>query len=169
MERLDLLAAREQDVEPVFSLYEKRVGWMDEAGVDQWNRTDYLHAYHIAYYRRQQALGNLYVMRDGGARVLGAVVLLQEDPRWSGQPACAAYYVHNLVTDPAVRGVGAQLLLQAEALALRQGKACVRLDCAEDNAFLNAYYEARGYRTVGTCRDGLYRGRLREKRLEGLL
>ena len=31
MERLDLLAAREQDVEPVFSLYEKRVAWMDEA------------------------------------------------------------------------------------------------------------------------------------------
>ena len=43
---------------------------------------------------------------------------------------------------------------------LRLGKAAIRLDCAENNLFLNDYYEKRGYRI-----DGEYKGILRQKNI----
>ena len=46
---------------------------------------------------------------------------------------------------------------------LRLEKAAVRLDCAENNPFLNDYYEKRGYRIAGKCAAGEYKGILRQK------
>ena len=43
--RYALRSARPEEVDEVFSLYEKRVRWMDEKGIRQWNDTDYLNAY----------------------------------------------------------------------------------------------------------------------------
>ena len=115
-------AAAPSDIEAIFSLYEKRVRWMDENGVRQWNVTDYLTVYPAAYYREQQAAGRLFALYDGDAPI-GAVVLLDEDPLWpDGLPAC---YIHNLVTDPAVSGAGRRILRAVEALAARRGvRAC---------------------------------------------
>ena len=39
----------------------------------------------------------------------------------------------------------------------------MRLDCAEDNEFLNSYYDSMGYRLAGRCEDGVYIGNKREK------
>lgn len=97
--------------------------------------------------------------------VAGAVVLLQSDDRWLDRAGSPAYYVHNLVTDPAARGGGRELLAQAEKLAVGHGKRFMRLDCAVDNAFLNRYYEGMGYQPAGTCEDGPYKGNRREKTL----
>ena len=41
----------------------------------------------------------------------------------------------------------------------------MRLDCADDNMRLNAWYESQGYFPCGTCIDGPYNGILREKLL----
>lgn len=46
---------------------------------------------------------------------------------------------------------------------LRLEKAAVRLDRAENNPFLNDYYEKRGYEIAGKCSDDDYHGILREK------
>ena len=46
---------------------------------------------------------------------------------------------------------------------LRLEKAAVRLDRAENNTFLNDYYEKRGYRIAGKCAAGEYKGILRQK------
>ena len=46
---------------------------------------------------------------------------------------------------------------------LRLEKAAVRLDCAENNPFLNDYYEKHGYKEKGKCSDGEYHGILRQK------
>lgn len=158
-------AAKAEELDSVFTLYEKRVRWMDGEGIRQWNVTDYLTAYPKSYYQEQQALGNLYVLFDGG--VAGAVVLLQEDERWRDKAGEPAFYVHNLVTDPAVKGIGKQLLLEVEKTARMHGKRYVRLDCAVDNAFLNRYYASMGYEPVGECQDGPYIGNRREKIIAG--
>lgn len=151
------------DIDDVFSLFEKRVDWMNQQNIHQWNDTDYLNAYPKSYYIRQQELGNLYVLAD--SHVVGAVVLLQSDDRWTDRAGSPAYYVHNLVTDPSVGGAGRELLAQAEQLAVQHGKRFMRLDCAVDNAFLNDYYESMGYLPAGICEDGLYKGNRREKAL----
>ena len=52
-----------------------------------------------------------------------------------------------------------------EKLAIKNKKAKLRLDCAENNEFLNNYYEKAGYIIVGKCTDWLYKGNKREKSL----
>ena len=41
----------------------------------------------------------------------------------------------------------------------------MRLDSAIGNKNLENYYASRGYRSAGFCKDGLYEGVLREKKL----
>lgn len=152
------------DIDAVFDLYRKRVKWMDEQGIRQWNVTSYLDAYPIEYYKDKLRLGNLYVLRAEN-RIAGAVVLLQSDNRWPDRANSPAYYIRNLVTDPADHGAGRRIMEEVENLAILHGKQYIRLDCAVDNTFLNQYYESMGYVLAGLCKDGDYIGNRREKRL----
>ncbi len=155
-----LQLADESVLDDVFQLILRRIQWMDTVGIRQWNVTNYTDAYPQRYYSQKIREGQLYVLTEKG-KVIGAVVLLESDARW--KDAVPAYYVHNLVTDVTAKGAGGILLGYVEAMAARDGKTCVRLDCAVDNEKLNQYYEKKGYRKVGVCSDGLYRGNKREK------
>ena len=62
-------------------------------------------------------------------------------------------------------GAGKAILREAEKLAKPHGMEVMRLDCADDNARLNEWYEAQGYFLRGTCTDGPYHGLRREKPL----
>ena len=157
--------AEERELDQIFSLYVRRVAWMEEAGIRQWNRNGYLEAYPIGYYRDMLREGRLYALRDKDA-VLAAAAVLESDRRW--EDAAPALYVHNLLSALPSGGAGGELLTHIEALAVQLGKAFVRLDCAADNASLNRYYESRGYRPAGTCQDGPYRGVRRQKVLKEL-
>lgn len=101
---------------------------------------------------------------ENGA-LLGAVVLLPEDERWNGRPSGRAWYVHNLVTAIGASGAGKAILREARKLASSRSMESMRLDCADDNMRLNAWYESQGYFPCGTCIDGPYNGILREKLL----
>lgn len=161
-----LRMARPEKIDEIFSLYEKRIRWMDEKGIHQWNDADYLHIYPADYYREMREKGCLYVLTDAvTGKITGAAVLLSEDERWAETEEAPAFYVHNLVTDSAVPGAGRALLAAAEALGRTRGKRYMRLDCAVDSAFLNGYYESLGYRAAGQCEDGPYVGVKRQKEL----
>ena len=157
--------ATNRDVETVFSLVKKRILWMDQNGIKQWNVTGYLEAYPIEYYKMQEQQGHLYVLHDQAETVVGAVVLLEEDDRWTDRMDSSAFYIHNLVTDSEVHGAGSFLIEETEKMAIQSGKEFIRLDCAADNSFLNQYYEDHGYLLAGTCKDGPYIGNRREKKL----
>ena len=160
-----LKKARADEIADIFSLYEKRVAWMDEVGIRQWNVSDYLTAYPAAYYEEECAAGNLYALHDG-EKLVGAAVLLSSDARWADRAADKAYYVHNLVTDTAAKGAGRALLALAEEQARADGMRFMRLDCAADKRALNDYYASMGYELAGTCEDGpYYKGNRREKAL----
>lgn len=98
-------------------------------------------------------------------RIAGAVVLLSAEDRWPDGQSASAFYLHNLVTDPDVKGAGRELLRESEALALRQQKQFLRLDCSIYSVFLNHYYESAGFHLAGRCKEGPYEGSLREKAL----
>lgn len=110
---------------------------MDHMGIRQWNVTNYLESYPATYYESMQSRGNLYVLRNDHFKTIGAVVLLQEDNRWSDRADASAFYIHNLVTDSEVKGAGSMILQEIERLAVREKKESLRLDCAIDNAFCN--------------------------------
>ena len=110
---------------------------------------------------KQQA-GKMYVLMDQD-QLQAACILETDDDGWYDQRP--AFYVHQLVSDPGCPGAGSRLLTEVEALAQREGRCLVRLDCMQTNQALNAFYEKRGYRKVGTCQVGLYEGFQREKRV----
>ncbi len=159
-------AESRNEVEAVFELYRERIAWMNREGIAQWNTTDYLESYPVTYYLDQMEQGNLYVLEnDADGTAAGAVVLLPEDERWADRADTQAYYIHNLVTSYREKGLGSILLEEMERIAIEDQKQFLRLDCAVDNRFLNAYYESRGFLPAGTCEDGSYRGNRREKAL----
>ena len=116
-------------------------------------------------YADMQKRGLLFALDGENGAIVGAAALLLEDERWDGQPSRRAWYVHNLVTAVGVSGAGKAILREAEKLAKPHGMEVMRLDCADDNTRLNAWYESQGYFPCGTCTDGPYHGLLREKPL----
>ena len=82
--------ARPEEISAVFSLYKKRIGWMEQKKLHRWDRTGYLSFYDLAYFKTQQSLGRLYVLR-AGIRVIGAAVRLEQDSRWPEMQDADAY------------------------------------------------------------------------------
>jgi len=152
------------DLPRYYELLRERIAWMDEQGIQQWNTTDYWAVYPESHYEELTDRGELFVLRREGILVAGAA-LYESDPRWPEENPPPAFYVHHLLTDMRVRGAGAAMLHCCEDLARQQGKVYLRLDCAIDNERLNHYYENLAYRPAGTCVDGAYTGRLRQKLL----
>lgn len=146
------------DAPAVFALMKKRVRWMEQKGLRQWNANGYLAAYPEDYYARH-ITRFLVAAREG--TIVAAAALFDRDENWEGDRP--ALYLHHFVSDPDCPGAGDALLRQAEALALARGIHALRLDCDRNNDALSAYYERRGYRPRGTCTDGPYVGIKREK------
>ena len=156
--------AHAKEVPAVLSLISQRIRWMDACGIRQWNTTGYEAAYPPSYYAAQAKAGTLFVLlqKENGA-VCCAAVLTEEDP--ARQDRTPALYLHNFVGAVSVPGAGACFLHYAQEYARACGKRCLRLDSARENPRLTKYYEAQGFRPVGTREDGPYRGILREKEL----
>lgn len=75
--------AQFNNIPEAYSIIEKRVQWMENKGIRQWNTTDYLNTYPIAYFEAQQKAGNLYIAKDAVSdKVLGLMVLMPHDTRW---------------------------------------------------------------------------------------
>jgi GNAT superfamily N-acetyltransferase len=157
--------ATPEDVKDTFSLYERRVEWMEQKGIRHWNVNGYLDIHNKSYFKAQQKLGNLHVLKNEDGRIVAAGVLLDVDPRWPDGDDMAAYYVHNFVADPQSKGAGKILLRMVEDMAAAKDKAFVRLDCNAGNEVLNCYYDELGFLVAGVVNSGFYVGYLREKRV----
>lgn len=154
--------ASQQEIPQVFALIMRRVAWMDQVGIRQWNTTRYDERYPLHYYEQRRLLEELFVLEDG-ERILCVGALFHEDERWPDPES--AYYLHHLASDVDAKGTGSIFLQEAEAYTASQGKRYLRLDSAVGNRVLEEYYTSRGYVEAGRCRDGLYEGILRQKQL----
>jgi len=165
---MEIRLADLEDVDGILDLIRQRIGWMDEKGLEQWNKTEYLSVYPRSYFEEIIRRGDVFVASENGT-VVGAAALFPQDPRWSAEENrdTSALYVHHLVSDLRTPGVGRRLLAFAEGYARARSIQALRLDSAEGNAALESYYAALGYTALGTCVDGPYVGIKREKRLDG--
>lgn len=160
--KLDL--AKELDVEDVFNIIKERIKWMDKVGIKQWNVTDYCTRFPKEHYINKMKTNNLYVLRQTkDDKIVGAVVCFDIDERWLDHLEVPAYYLHNFVTHPDVKGAGKIILKCMEEHALNNNKKALRLECAMDNSGINNYYEQNGFTLVGLCDDGPYTWNRREK------
>lgn len=164
MERYIFRPATQQEIPAVFDLIMGRVAWMDQVGIRQWNTTKYDERYPLDYYEQRRQKQELFVLEDGATRRIVCVgALFHEDERWPDPES--AFYLHHLASHVDAKGTGSIFLQMAEEYTASQGKLYLRLDSAVGNQTLEEYYTARGYVESGFCRDGLYEGVLRQKKL----
>ena len=148
----------------MFKIIGDRVLWMDEVGIKQWNTTNYAEVYPISYFEEKHQMGEVFVLEETiKNKIVAVAVLMKEDARWPD--IASALYLHNFATRIEYKGVGSIFLSLAEQYTKAQGYEYMRLDSDIDNKPLEEYYTTRGYKAVGECIDGLYKGILREKKL----
>lgn len=160
---------RREELPEMFVIILGRVKWMDEVGIQQWNVTGYAEVYPLSYYEEKHEKGEVFVLEDTeSGEILCAGVLRNEDERWNhvcDSTDGSALYLHNFASRVSAKGTGSIFLDLAEKFATGAGKEYFRLDSADDNEALTAYYANRGYIPRGECIDGPYTGILREKKL----
>lgn len=154
----------------LFDIIQSRVTWMDEVGIKQWNVTDYANVYPLSYFEEMHSLGQVFVLeRKDTCRIVAGAVLKTSDERWEHLGSLysehSAFYLHNFASRVEEKGVGAVFLMLAEKYAAKSGVEFFRLDSADDNERLEKYYSEKGYKALGSCVDGPYRGVLRQKSL----
>src|SRR5258706_12009765 len=102
-------------------------------------------------FAERTARGAQYVGTIDG-KVAGTIVLeWADDGVWVDVPGDACY-VHGFAVRRAYAGIGLALLRWAEGMAASAGKPVLRLDCAEENLALRAYYERAGFAHRGDVR-----------------
>ncbi len=158
---MTITLANAKHLPAILDIIKQRINWMDEKGLYQWNKTDYMGVYPPEYFLDLIQKEEVFVAQEG-EKVLGVMALFPEDPRWGKNGT--AFYVHHLATACGVSGLGKEMLRFAETYALEQKKDYLRLDCQQVNLPLNRYYEALGYVHCGVCIDGEYVGNLMEKK-----
>ena len=151
-----------EEVEACYELAMKRMHWMDDVGIKQWNVTRYDLRYPLSYY--MSIRNDLYALEDEDGHIICAAALFESDVRWNENHELA-FYVHHLASSLHAKHAGSIFLEKAEAYAKKVGKNYMRLDSAVDNSKLEDYYSSRGYVACGLCEDGAYKGILREKKL----
>ena len=156
--------ARPEEIRAVFDLIMGRVAWMDQVGIRQWNTTKYDERYPLSYYEQRRQMEELFVLTDGEGGILAVGALLHEDERWPEHDS--AFYLHHLASRVDAKGMGSIFLEMAEEYTARMGKKYMRLDSAVGNKNLELFYASRGYVEAGFCKDGLYEGILRQKKLK---
>lgn len=138
--------ARPEDVHPLHQLRRRLEDWLHARGIDQWHPGE-VPEREIA---EQVVSGEWHVLREHGG-IDAALRFLRDDPQIWGEQSAPAAYVHGLMVDrnAAGRCLGESLLNWAAERGRAEGAHYLRLDCAESNAALRAYYRDRGFTEVG--------------------
>lgn len=136
------------DAATILGLRHAAEDWLSDRKIDQWTPREMPLATVAAHIEA----GEFYVARrDPSGPIVGALRLIWADPTiWPEEDGLAGY-VHGLVIDrsEAGTGLGAALLEWASEQTHREGRALLRLDCAETNGALCNYYLNQGFRHVG--------------------
>ena len=158
---MNIRKALPEDVNAILELTRRRIRWMDEKGLNHWNKLDYFAVYPELYFRENI---NSFIIAEQEGQLIGALAVFDYDSFW--QDTTPALYLHNFVAEAECPGTGAALLHFAEKMALARGISRMRMDTNLKAHALSAYYEAKGYRARGLVQDGPYFGVLREKLLD---
>jgi ribosomal protein S18 acetylase RimI-like enzyme len=140
---IEVVQAREQDLDTVLSILEEAARWVTSRGIEGWKPG--------SFSRRRIAdrigRGEMYLARLAGEKPFGTFALQWSDEEVWGDVPDDAGYVHGLAIRRAFagEGLGRELLRWAEERTALSGKKCLRLDCIAENRGLNEYYERAGF------------------------
>ena len=145
---MELMRAREQDIDELLAFYRHVADNMEEQGIDHWHWGRYPNEEFI---REDVAKGELYFMLEGSTIAAAVAICVGQEEEydpliWS----CGIRpgMIHRLGVDPVLQGHGlAGLVLDdAQKLLRAAGCDCVRCDTAVDNRNAIRLYEKMGFR-----------------------
>ncbi|MFJ9580768.1 GNAT family N-acetyltransferase [Streptomyces sp. NPDC101191] len=145
--------ATEADAGALMELRLEAEDWLAANGIDQW-RSPGFRDRALDKWKADIAAGRTYVVEDDVERVVGTVTLAQPDTDfWTEEDDLdSAVYVAKLIStrSPASDRLGGRIIDWVGAVAQRQGRAWVRLDCDRANTRLQEYYLREGFTHVRT-------------------
>ena len=159
---MEIHPAIARDAVTILTLRHAAEDWLRARGIDQWTPREV----PLTVIEKQVLRGEFFVARNSrSAQIIGAVRLIWSDPEIWGESSVRAAYVHGLVIDRSLVGVGLgrDLLTWAARHARDEGAETLRLDCAETNPALRRYYRNFGFSEVGVRDLGRFEVVLFEK------
>ena len=141
--------ASTSDQDTILAILDEAARWLQSRGVSQWPAP-----FPSEVVVNDVACGRAWLATIG-ADPVGAVTLQDSDPRFWGDAAGSAVYVHRLAVRRSCAGLGRHILTWIESYARGLGRVCVRLDCVAANTALRGYYERAGYTCVGNVTIGV--------------
>lgn len=155
--------AKIEDLDTIHKLIYDRCLWFSEKGVKGWNVKSYPNKYDTNYFIEQMKINKLFVVKLD-SKICGAMLLKDEDKSyWNNEDS--SYYIHHLVTDIHLKGVGKELIEYAKEQCKISNKKYLRLDCYKESVFLNSYYQKNGFHHVGDGTIGNYNYNLWEMKI----
>lgn len=155
--------AKIKDLDTIHRLIYNRCLWFSEKGVKGWNVKFYPNKYTQNYFVEQMKINKLFVIKLDNI-VCGAMLLKEEDKEYWNNDDCS-YYIHHLVTDSNLKGIGKKLIEFAKGQCKENDKKYLRLDCYKESVFLNKYYKNLGFHNVGNGTKGDYHYNLWEMKI----
>jgi protein-tyrosine phosphatase len=127
----------------VRALRDELANWMLRRGIRQWSPGEMPEEWIEVCI----AFGAVYLVAHDD-RLVGSVTVVWDDPLIWGERPESAGYIHMLMVDRGFggHGIGRSILEWAERSIATTGRRLARLDCAQGNQALRAYYESAGYR-----------------------
>lgn len=158
-----IVIAQVEDLYFIHKLIIDRCLWFSEHKIKGWNIDDYPDTYNIDYFKKEMQTNKLYVLKIDN-KICGAMLLKELDCKYWSDNA-SAYYIHHLTTSINQKGIGKVLINYAIECCKKAGKEFLRLDCYQDSAFLNEYYQKIGFIKVGNGIKGSYEFNLYEMKI----
>ncbi|WP_422742739.1 GNAT family N-acetyltransferase [Micromonospora sp. WMMD754] len=148
-QRLRLATA--SDVDALVDILNGAVDWLKQRGSDQWSGPPWHSSEPLPGVEAQTT----HVAEDAHRHIVGLMDIstVPDEDFWTAADGLsAALYVRHLAVDRSRngRGIGAWMLKQADTMAARAGRRCLRLDAWKTNTALHRYYLAQGFEHLRT-------------------
>ena len=157
-----LKIVQKEQIEDVLQLYEKRIKWFNQKGINQWQQ--YLIHHNKDEFLKAIENNELFVIYQKNNIV--ACFELSEDSRLWNEEDNESYYIYKIVSKIGSSGIGAVMFDICSDIAKLNNKKYLKIDCLERNKKLNEIYDSYGFEYVRTDTKDYYTFNLRKKRVD---
>ena len=154
---MELFVGTMKDFDVVFGLFLDKARWAEENGIDHWTVE-----YVKRYFNREKLGkyvddGNLYVLKDNGKIVAGAILSETDDDIWNGFD-CVRDSIFLDILVSSQNGAGRYLVDRLVELFASRGYKHLKLNCRYNIENLKKFYRSCGF---------LEKGKIPHKRIKG--
>lgn len=157
---IEFEVAKEEQLNEILKIYQERMNWFKEKGINQWTR--YKEHHSKEEFKDIIKRKRLFILKQN-KDIISAFQIEENSKYWEDNKK--AYYLYKVVTLPKTRKIGDIIVEICKDLAIANNKMYLRLDCLEKNRKLNKIYVKHGFNLVKKGHDKSYYYTLREYKI----